>query len=108
MTIHLNVFYASSLTFLFLLALRSFFISADQELCVVGMSMTENDTTRETGTSEMFADFDSMWGSPIDFDDLSGAYGDEGKKTSIASVKHYVVDMGYDCSICRGRGLPQG
>lgn len=59
---------------------RSIFGSADQELCVVGMSTAEDNTTRETGTSDMFADFDSTWGSPIDFDDLSGAYGDEGKE----------------------------
>ncbi len=49
------------------------------------MSMAEDNTTRETGTSEMFADFESMWGSPIDFDDLSGAYGDEGEEAALQS-----------------------
>jgi len=62
-----------------MIALRSIF-GRDEDLFVVGMSIAEDNTTRETGTSEMFVDFDSMWGSPIDFDDLSGAYGDEGKK----------------------------
>lgn len=35
---------------------------------------------RDTGTAGMSADFDSVWGSPTDFDDMSGLFGDEGMK----------------------------
>lgn len=35
---------------------------------------------RDTGTAGLSADFDSVWGSPTDFDDMSGLFGEEGMK----------------------------
>lgn len=42
------------------------------------MSMVQDNDARNTGTAGMSADFDSVWGSPTDFDDMSGLFGDEG------------------------------
>lgn len=35
------------------------------------------------------ADFDSVWGSPTDFDDMSGLFGDEGTNNFPASPSRF-------------------